>query len=120
MSKSFTTEILRVLRCPINPEYRQQQIISALLLYIIKDLDSLIIPRNAIYLFSLPHQTNTYDYFRRGGRGRPAGKRLIARYSRGLAGLAGEARQSSGHNSDISQAGRRQPAKYLVIYLVLC
>ena len=31
---------------------------------------------------------------------------------RELAGLAGEARQFSNHNQDISQAGRGQPAKY--------
>ena len=39
---------------------------------------------------------------------------------RELAGLAGEARQFSDHNSDISQATGAQPAKYLVIFEVLC
>ncbi len=35
---------------------------------------------------------------------------------RELAGLAGEARQFSYHDRDISQAGRGQPAKYLFIF----
>ena len=59
-----------------------------------------------------------FIYFRRGGRGRPAGGRFSFVSFRACAGLAGEARTGPDYNQNISQAGRGQPARYPLLFCI--